>query len=220
MRLNCFNWIKLVQQSDLPSNARYLCHYLATYMNANQDMAWPSLSRIETETGLGHATILRHLKLLSDRGWLVRHSGNTVESTRYEVSVPASVQIDLTRELVEGRSTTDPRRSTTDQARSTMDPGVGPPRTPNNNSNNNNTKDVTEKASVKRFTPPLIDDVKAYIAERGNRIDAEHWYDHYASNGWKVGKNTMKDWKAAVRTWERNAFGKQQNTKAEGLSFL
>lgn len=58
-------------------------------------------------------------------------------------------------------------------------------------------------ASQKRFTKPSLEEVKQYCAERGNNVDAEKWYDYYESNGWKVGKNSMKDWKAAVRTWEK-----------------
>lgn len=56
----------------------------------------------------------------------------------------------------------------------------------------------------KRFTAPTIEDVKAYCNERGNRVDPERFIDYYTSNGWKVGKNPMKDWRAAVRTWERS----------------
>ena len=59
----------------------------------------------------------------------------------------------------------------------------------------------------KRFAKPTIDDVKAYCQERNNGVDAEKWFDYYSANGWKVGKNPMKDWKAAVRTWERGDSG-------------
>ena len=55
-----------------------------------------------------------------------------------------------------------------------------------------------------RFTPPSVEEVKAYCSERKNRINAEEFVDFYASKGWMVGKNKMKDWKACVRTWERN----------------
>ena len=59
--------------------------------------------------------------------------------------------------------------------------------------------------SVKtRFTPPTLDDVQSYCKERNNRVDAERFVNHYSSNGWMVGKVPMKDWKAAVRTWERD----------------
>lgn len=57
----------------------------------------------------------------------------------------------------------------------------------------------------KRFTPPTIDEVKEYCRERNNNVDAQRFVDYYTSNGWKVGKNPMKDWKAAVRTWERDS---------------
>ena len=55
----------------------------------------------------------------------------------------------------------------------------------------------------KRFTKPTIEEVQAYCDERNKGVDAQKWYDYYSANGWKVGKNPMKDWKAAVRTWER-----------------
>ena len=56
---------------------------------------------------------------------------------------------------------------------------------------------------AKRFSPPSFDDVKSYCQERKNGVDPQAFVDWYASNGWKVGKNPMKDWKAAVRTWEK-----------------
>ena len=58
----------------------------------------------------------------------------------------------------------------------------------------------------KRFEKPTLSEIKQYCIERNNNINAEHFYDYYESNGWKVGKNSMKDWKAAVRTWERSEY--------------
>ncbi len=55
----------------------------------------------------------------------------------------------------------------------------------------------------KRFIPPTVDEVMQYCQERGNALDPQRFVDHYTSNGWMVGKNKMKDWKAAVRTWEQ-----------------
>lgn len=55
----------------------------------------------------------------------------------------------------------------------------------------------------KRFIPPTREEVQQYITEHGYHVDAERFTDYYTSNGWMVGKNKMKDWKAAVRTWER-----------------
>ena len=53
-----------------------------------------------------------------------------------------------------------------------------------------------------RFTPPTFEEVQAYCTERKNNVDPERFIDFYASKGWMVGKNKMKDWKAAVRNWE------------------
>jgi hypothetical protein len=61
----------------------------------------------------------------------------------------------------------------------------------------------------KRFVPPTLDEVKAYCLERKNNVDAERFIDYYSSNGWLVGKNKMKDWKAAVRTWEKNGYNQK-----------
>jgi len=63
-------------------------------------------------------------------------------------------------------------------------------------------KPIEEKP--KRFVKPTIEQLEAYMEERGMNNVANRFYDHYESNGWKVGKNSMKDWKASVRTWEQN----------------
>lgn len=65
------------------------------------------------------------------------------------------------------------------------------------------TPTVSKRKSDKRFCPPSLQEVQAYCLERNNTIDAEKFMDYHISNGWKVGKNAMKDWKAAVRTWEK-----------------
>ena len=59
----------------------------------------------------------------------------------------------------------------------------------------------------KGFTKPCVEEVKAYCQERNNGIDANSFVDYYESKGWLIGKNHMKDWKAAVRTWENRRKG-------------
>lgn len=65
------------------------------------------------------------------------------------------------------------------------------------------TKEEMIKPKVKRFVPPTVMDTKEYMFERGggSDLEAEKFNDFYESNGWKVGKNKMKCWKAAVRNW-------------------
>ena len=84
---------------------------------------------------------------------------------------------------------------------------------------------VEPKSKAKRFTPPTLEEVQAYCIERNNTVDPQHFIDYYTANGWLVGKNKMKDWKAAVRTWERNGYSSKANnsqykanTKAQELN--
>ena len=71
-----------------------------------------------------------------------------------------------------------------------------------------------EKA--KRFYPPTLDEVKQYCEERKNNIDPMAFIDFYSSKGWMIGKNRMKDWKAAVRTWERK---RKEESKTESSAY-
>ena len=64
-------------------------------------------------------------------------------------------------------------------------------------------KEKEAPTGAARFVPPSIEEVEAYCRERGNSLSAKGFVSYYESNGWKVGKSPMKDWKAAVRTWEQ-----------------
>ena len=73
---------------------------------------------------------------------------------------------------------------------------------------------------TRRFSPPTAEEVAAYCQERANGVDAQHFVDYYAARGWKLGKVTMKDWRAAVRTWENSARkGGITSGKHEGAAY-
>ncbi len=75
--------------------------------------------------------------------------------------------------------------------------------------NNNSARTrVSHGDGVSKFVKPTLQEVKAYCIERGNDVDPERFINHYESNGWMVGRNKMKDWRAAVRNWERNRASK------------
>lgn len=59
-----------------------------------------------------------------------------------------------------------------------------------------------------RFVPPTLEQVRAYCLARSNTVDPQRFVDHYTSNGWRVGKNAMRDWQACVRTWEKSEAAK------------
>lgn len=95
------------------------------------------------------------------------------------------------------------------------------PRDTNNNINNynkiinNNMSAEPDKSGpkniIKKFISPSVEEVQQYCKERNNVVNAQSFIDFYESKGWMIGKNRMKDWKAAVRTWER------YNKAAEGV---
>ena len=82
--------------------------------------------------------------------------------------------------------------------------------TPNNINNN-----INDTISVKRFVKPNVEEIESYCKERNNSVDAQQFFDYYESKGWKVGKSPMKDWKASVRTWEKNDYGYHNKTVSE-----
>ena len=77
--------------------------------------------------------------------------------------------------------------------------------TTNKNDKNDKKKDISV------FAPPTIEEIKSYCRERDNKVSPEKWLDFYSSKGWMIGKNKMKDWKAAVRTWEHSDSKEQQS---------
>lgn len=104
-----------------------------------------------------------------------------------------------------GESTT---QSTTQSTQTTMI----------NNDNNENNKRERSK-----FAPPTLQDVIDYCIERKNNVSPQKFISYYESNGWMVGRNHMKDWKAAVRTWEQrdkeDTTQQPQKQKNQSLEF-
>ena len=76
---------------------------------------------------------------------------------------------------------------------------------------------VGEKKNASRFVPPTIEEVRAYIADKGYDIDADYFVNYYTGNGWMVGKNHMKDWQATIRTWVARDRKKTPQQDAQSL---
>ena len=79
--------------------------------------------------------------------------------------------------------------------------------------NRGNSGELPGEKKSTRFVPPTVEDVRAYCQERHNGVNPETFVDFYTGKGWFVGMNKMKDWKAAVRTWERSRNGQTQTQK-------
>jgi len=74
-------------------------------------------------------------------------------------------------------------------------------------------KVVKQPQARRKLTRPSLEQVKEYCKERDNEVDPQQFLNHYESNGWRVGKVTMVDWKAAVRTWEKNDKKNKTNSR-------
>lgn len=85
----------------------------------------------------------------------------------------------------------------------------------NKEESNKDKSNKDDKRECAHFVPPTVEQAKAYIVEQGLNVDAERFCDYYQSNGWKVGRSAMKDWKAAVRNWARR--DRQPGAGANGV---
>jgi hypothetical protein len=89
----------------------------------------------------------------------------------------------------------------------------------NDNVNENVNENENKKEDIKKkqvFQTPTLSEIKDYILEKHYQVDAERFFDYYESNGWRVGKNPMKDWRASVRTWSRS--DRQQQPKSDATA--
>ena len=80
----------------------------------------------------------------------------------------------------------------------------------NENRNESESEIKNNPDKTKRFIKPTIKEIKDYCLERKNNVDVNKFFNYYEANGWKVGKNPMKDWQACVRTWEGNNYNNTQ----------
>jgi len=140
-----------------------------------------SLTKLSAETGLSEKQVRGALRKLETTGEI------TCEKTNKYTLICVSKW--------------DEYQGGCDEKGTQMEGLEGTPQgTPQGNSIRN--KEVKNKRNI--LYKPTIEDVRAYCLERRNNVDPQRFIDYYTANGWRVGKNPMKDWKACVRTWERN----------------
>lgn len=165
-------------------------------------------------------------RTLSSRITELRHAGylKTVWSTnangRFEACEWEVYEVPMLTASQENCNAVEPQRgkTATRSDRNAETPHRGNPATTKQIliETNTNRKQILKETSTKDtrvFVKPTLEEIAAYCKERGNSVDPQKFIDHYDSNGWRVGKNPMKDWRAAVRTWEKTGYDSPKRSK-------
>lgn len=197
--INIMGW--MVNKLHLKGNELLIYAIIYGFSQAEQQTFSGSLQYLADWTNSTRQGVMKNLKSLLDKGLIEKKDINIngVKFCEYCTTELQGVYNKVYRGV---------QQSLTGGVQQSLHNNINIDNT-NNNINNN--------ISGKRFKPPTVDEVKAYCIERQNNVDAERFIDYYTANGWKVGKNTMKDWKAAVRTWERNGYSANGKVGANGV---
>jgi len=150
-------------------------------------VGWSEISLAE-KWGWSRGKVRRFLKDLAERQQIVQQNNkltSLITITKYDLYQFS----DTTGSTTDGQQTvqqTDNRQYTKKEV--------------------NKVKNIKTATPREKFIQPTIEEVSLYCQERKNSVDAESWMNHYQAKGWKIGDTPMKDWKAAVRTWEKRSF--------------
>lgn len=176
---------------DLPPNAKLLYGEITALCN-EKGFCWASNSYFAELYNVDKSTISRWVSKLENQRYIIVNmqydiDGKTILNRCISISEP----IDKIAYPIDKKIDTPTQKS-----QYPIDKIVKE----NNTSNNT----INKKEIYKEKIPPSLDEVKQYCQERNNDVDPQKFIDFYSAKGWMIGKNKMKDWKAAVRTWEKN----------------
>ena len=194
---------------DLPLSTQALYFHLAMRADDDGFVNCPNRIRkmIEAST--------EDMERLEDNGYTISfesgivaivhwHQHNTIKNDRYKPTVYQSEKsrLEVTEakvyrlaDCIQSGTRADPDRN---QSGSKLDTQISIAKT---REEDDSLPEDAGKTTTKGFVPPSLEEVSAYCSEKGYPIEASAFHDFYESNGWMVGKNKMKDWRAAVRTW-------------------
>ena len=173
-------WLHLLFSASFEDNIFY---YKNTKIERKKGQLITGRKKLSQETGIGESTIFRLLKLFESE-----HQIEQQKTNKYTIITIISYDKYNGNEQ-QNEQQMNNKRTTNEQQMNTS----------------KELKELKElKKDILRFKKPTLEEVKKYCLERGNNIDAERFIDSNEAKGWMIGKNKMKDWKAAIRTWEKN----------------
>lgn len=212
---------------ELPLSAQML-YGIITWKCNSHAYTWVTNRELGEALGVSAKRVSALLSILESRGHIeteIEYKDGTHEILRRCIfpMMKSSRSILRKEPLPENEDTPHPKNKDTSPSECAYpSPGTGIPLPENeevicniNNKKNNSPysppegdapagpPETADKPKSRKFVPPDVEQVRAYCRERGNGIDPAAFVDYYASKGWTVGRAPMKDWKAAVRTWEQ-----------------
>lgn len=196
----------MINDYNLTSNELTVYAFIYGFSQDEQGCFYGSSSYIVENLKLGRSTVLEILEKLEKKGllrkWKEEINGRMTNCYSAQRPDPNAVR--------------DPSENdTSTESELVRNPYTYPSgnrtftSTETGHEKENNNKANSKGASTTRFSPPKVEEVRAYFREKGlppasAQTEAEKFIDRYTANGWLVGKTKMKDWKAAARNWLRN----------------
>ena len=205
---------------DMPLSAR--CLYFTLGMFADDDGFVGSPKGIMRQCGASQDD----MKILLEKRFVLAFDSGVVVIKHWRINnYLRNDRYQSTTYLEEKETLTfDEKNAYTEKEREYGIPSMGIPSIGKDSIGKDSINNIHEKST--RFTPPTVEKVREYCKERNNTVDPETFVNFYESKGWCVGKNKMKDWKACVRTWERNrktenktGYDLYRQTKSAGYDF-
>lgn len=204
--------ISVLAESELSPSARIVAVMLMYHVNRKNGLCYPSVSTLASDCGCQPTTIKKALAELKDLGFI---SWETKQLPRMSTRVNHYILLfahwsesGQWNDQCNGQCNDQSHDRSSDQSldqspdRSISDHNPIEPIEPKNTPHIPPKGGECDRRST-RFTPPSPDEVQRYCDERHNGIVGSEFCDFYASKGWMIGKAKMKDWRAAIRTWER-----------------
>lgn len=165
-------------------------------------------------------TVKRGLEVLESFGLLVQTEDGTLKLPKVVTMIDSASDSDEARRQ---RRCREQKRSSVTNCHDDCDKtsqqalqNVTDTVTNRHESKSKSKRQIKSKSKSVVFTAPTLEEVMTYCKERGNRVDAEKFIAYYESKGWFVGKTKMKNWKAAVISWEKNDFDGPKKRKQSG----
>lgn len=189
---------------SLPPNAKLLYSEITALCNA-EGYCWASNKYFAELYGVSQRCIQQWLKKLTDRGYIkveMFYKKGSKEVEKRYITILSTPREENFTTYGKNLHPPDEKIFATPREENFADNNTSFNTTLNNTNEYASKSDKPPKQT--RFIPPSLEEVQAYCKERNKGVNAEKWYNHYSAVGWKVGRNPMKDWKAAVRTWEQS----------------